>query len=603
MLELNTVHLTDCIEAMKSMEAGCADLAFADPPFNIGYKYDVYDDRKDAQAYLDWSREWVSGVHRVLNPAGSFWLSIGDEFAAEMKLICQDAGFHCRSWVVWYYTFGVNCKKKFSRSHAHIFHFVKDVKDYCFNAKEITIPSARQLVYADARAAKGGRLPDDTWILRPQDLTEGFNPDEDTWYFPRVAGTFKEREGFHGCQMPEQLLGRIIRVSSNPDDLVLDPFSGSATTLAAAKKLGRRFIGFDISEEYIARGVARLAACETGDRLEGSAEPTVSAPATPTAVKERKKRTYVVKPHSTGTLTLKFDATEIESDPVITEPQNTEPSKPSVNSLDIEKVVIAAFSQTYEGYTVDRVVADPDLNRIFLVECAKSGLDIEPQRFNQTLFQLRRAGKFQSLSTRAVTEYAWDRTDQYSFASEIAWRRMSDQNLCDLEDIFCDPEIALSFDSTAALMAPGFSPIEYRWAALKLRKLRQVAADRANRLSTVAIPERASCGDRKRWSRLEGEPGLYLVYGSDERPLYVGETLNLGRRLKQQFGTKPIARGWLDLEQQLSVCVIPYATIPGVVLAEGHALRTWLAAYQYHLIERETPSLNYRGDLASHVDV
>jgi site-specific DNA-methyltransferase (adenine-specific) len=123
-------------------------------------------------------------------------------------------------------------------------------------------------------------LPDDTWILRPQDLADRFTPDEDTWYFPRVAGTFKERKGFHGCQMPEQLLGRIIRTCSHEGDVVLDPFSGSATTLAVAKKLGRRWLGFDLSPEYVKRGTARLAATRAGAPLDGAPEPTMSAPST-----------------------------------------------------------------------------------------------------------------------------------------------------------------------------------------------------------------------------------------------------------------------------------------------------------------------------------
>src|SRR5690606_38957268 len=99
-----------------------------------------------------------------------------------------------------YYTFGVNCKYGFSRSHTHLFHFVKDPKKFTFNAAdpEIRVPSARQLVYGDRRANPKGRLPDNTWILRPQDMPDGFQQDGDTWYFPRVAGTFKERQGFHG---------------------------------------------------------------------------------------------------------------------------------------------------------------------------------------------------------------------------------------------------------------------------------------------------------------------------------------------------------------------------------------------------------------------
>jgi len=279
-LPLNDIHHGDCVELLKSLEPGSIDLAFADPPFNIGYDYDVYDDKQEAAAYLDWCEKWIAGVHAALKPTGTFWLAIGDEYAAELKVASQKLGFTCRSWVIWYYTFGVNCKNKFSRSHAHLFHFVKDAKSFTFNVDNIRVPSARMLVYGDGRANPKGRLPDDTWILRPQDHPQGFQAEEDTWYFPRVAGTFKERAGFHGCQMPEQLLGRIIRACSNEGDSVLDPFSGSATTLAVAKKLGRQFIGFDLSPDYIARGRERLASIKVGDELDGAPEPLVSAPST-----------------------------------------------------------------------------------------------------------------------------------------------------------------------------------------------------------------------------------------------------------------------------------------------------------------------------------
>jgi DNA modification methylase len=288
---LNKIHQTDCVKGMNSLQAGSIDLVFADPPFNIGYDYDVYKDKKEYQHYLDWSKDWISAAHRVLKDDGTFWLAIGDEYAAELKILSQQIGFSMRSWVVWYYTFGVNCKHKFSRSHAHLFQFVKNLKKYTFRSEELEnrVPSARQLVYHDSRGAENGRLPDDTWILRPQDVANGFKPDEDTWYFPRVAGTFKERAGFHGCQMPEQLLARIIRTCSRPNEIVLDPFSGSATTLVVAKKLGRRFIGFDISQRYISRGLTRLKKTSVGDLLEGAPEPTMSAPATPTPG-TRKKR-------------------------------------------------------------------------------------------------------------------------------------------------------------------------------------------------------------------------------------------------------------------------------------------------------------------------
>lgn len=305
----NTIHHRDCIQGMNSLLPGSVDLAFADPPFNIGYDYDVYDDKKERDEYLKWSKEWIGAVHRVLKSDGTFWLAIGDEYAAELKIASQEIGFHCRSWVIWYYTFGVNCARKFTRSHAHLFYFVKDPNNFTWRGDELEnrIPSARQLVYGDRRANARGRLPDDTWvlngqlgddstwILRPQDLPDGFSAQEDTWFFSRVAGTFKERAGFHGCQMPEQLLGRIIRTCSHEGETVLDPFSGSATTLAVAKKLGRQYLGFDLSREYVKQGTARLKSIQVGERLNGAPEPTLSAPST---AKGRRLDEVAAKKHS-----------------------------------------------------------------------------------------------------------------------------------------------------------------------------------------------------------------------------------------------------------------------------------------------------------------
>ena len=278
---MNTLHNMDCIHGMGQLAAGSVDLAFADPPFNIGYEYDIYEDKRAADEYLDWTRQWGAALVRALKATGTFWLAIGDDFAAELKMIFQrELGLTCRSWVIWYYTFGVNCKFKFSRSHTHLFHFVKDAKCCTFNADAIRVPSARQLVYADLRSNPKGRLPDDTWILRPQDLADGFQSDEDVWYFPRVCGTFKERAGWHGCQMPEQLLGRIVKASSNEKELVLDPFAGSGSTLVVAKKLGRKFVGFELSQSYAANVRERLEKVSVGERLSGAEEPKVSAPVT-----------------------------------------------------------------------------------------------------------------------------------------------------------------------------------------------------------------------------------------------------------------------------------------------------------------------------------
>jgi site-specific DNA-methyltransferase (adenine-specific) len=300
-MELDRLYNQDCIAGMSQIPEGTVDLAFADPPFNIGYKYDVYEDRRAAEDYLEWTKKWGEALVRTLKPTGAFWLAIGDDFAAELKLLFQRTlGLSCRSWVIWYYTFGVHCKQKFSRSHTHLFHFVKDAKDYTFNKDAIRVPSARQLVYADARANSKGRLPDDTWILRPQDIPGSFNAEENVWYFPRVCGTFNERAGWHGCQMPEQLLGRVIKACSNPGETVLDPFGGSGTTLAVAKKLGRRFIGFELSKNYARQIQARLSAAKPQDPLSGAEAPMLTTPKTA----DGRRRKDFVPPASVATVPL-----------------------------------------------------------------------------------------------------------------------------------------------------------------------------------------------------------------------------------------------------------------------------------------------------------
>jgi site-specific DNA-methyltransferase (adenine-specific) len=260
------VQVGDCVKLLGRMPAGSADLLFADPPFNIGYEYDRYDDRRGKAEYLAWADAWLAAAVRVLKPTGSIFVAIGDEYAAEHKVRLDALGLHLRNWVVWHYTFGVSCTRKFNRSHAHILYYTRHPRQFTFHADAVRVPSARLTTYADPRANPLGKLPDDTWVLRPQETDDHFLPDSDTWYFSRVCGTFRERTG-HPCQMPEAVLERIIRVATDEGDLVVDPFAGSGTTLAVAKKLGRRAVGMELSPEYAAGIRARLDGIAFGEGL------------------------------------------------------------------------------------------------------------------------------------------------------------------------------------------------------------------------------------------------------------------------------------------------------------------------------------------------
>lgn len=260
MPEVNQIVQGDCIKTLNDGPEGWVDLVFADPPFNIGYLYHGYDDSKKTEDYLKFSEDWMSAVYRALKPSGSFYLAIGDEYAADLAVIARrKIGFNLRNWIVWHYTFGQQTKQMFAKSHTHILYFTKQKDGFTFNADAVRVASARQTTYADKRANAKGKLPDDVWYLRPQETPDPFfAADGDTWNVSRVCGTFKEREGWHGCQMPINVLNRIILASSNPGDVVLDPFNGSGTTVVAAALLGRKYVGIDQSNEYVGFAKKRL---------------------------------------------------------------------------------------------------------------------------------------------------------------------------------------------------------------------------------------------------------------------------------------------------------------------------------------------------------
>ncbi|NLH38961.1 MAG: hypothetical protein GX445_02735 [Elusimicrobia bacterium] len=131
-MEVNKVHLGDCIEIMKTLPDKSVDLIFADPPFNIGIKYDVYNDNIPYEDYYNWSKIWIKEAYRLLKNNGTIYVAIGDEFSAEINIILKKIGFYFRNWIIWYYTFGQSQRKKFNRAHTHILYFTKDKERFIF---------------------------------------------------------------------------------------------------------------------------------------------------------------------------------------------------------------------------------------------------------------------------------------------------------------------------------------------------------------------------------------------------------------------------------------------------------------------------------------
>jgi DNA modification methylase len=239
MTDIDTIIAGDCLAVLPTLPAGCADLVFADPPFNIGYQYDQYDDRRERTDYLAWADRWLAEAVRVLTPHGSLCVTMCAELSCYYQVRLYEMGLTFRNTIIWHETFSTHQNHKFGRDHRPILYFTRHRKRFTFNPDAIRVRSRRQEM-GDKRANPLGRVPGDVW------------------QFPRLPGNAKERTG-HPCQMPETVLDRIIRATTNPGDLVLDPFAGSGTTLAVAKKLGRNFVGVELSEQYADAARARCA--------------------------------------------------------------------------------------------------------------------------------------------------------------------------------------------------------------------------------------------------------------------------------------------------------------------------------------------------------
>jgi site-specific DNA-methyltransferase (adenine-specific) len=246
------LYLGDCISTLKLLPPRSVDLVFADPPFNLDLGYDVYEDRKSVHEYLKWTGEWLEGVRRVIKPAGSVWVAIGAHLQAEVKMRIDHAGFRWRNTVVWHYTFGPAQKSNFTPSWVALHYHIASPNGWTWNPEAVRVPSARQLKYGDRRANPSGKVPDNVWALLPREEDRLFDPSSNAWLMSRVCGTFKERTG-HVCQMGLGIMERIIRACSQEGDTVLDPFLGSGTTAVAARNLDRKYIGIELSRDYLDR--------------------------------------------------------------------------------------------------------------------------------------------------------------------------------------------------------------------------------------------------------------------------------------------------------------------------------------------------------------
>lgn len=247
------VYVGDCREALPriaEVKKGQVDLVFADPPFNWNRGYDAWNDSMPVKEYLSFTYEWLDLCIGGLRGGGSLWVNIPDDWAAEIVVHLKGRGLLMRNWCIWHYRFGQNTTERFINSKVHVLYFVKPGGEPTWNPGGVLELSDRASTYFDPRTLDkkdgmpaGKRVPLDVWYGQ---------------YFGRVQGNNLERRNYHDNQLPEAYLNRVIRSTSNPGDVVLDPFLGSGTTGVMAHALGRTFIGTEYSPVNARNAVERM---------------------------------------------------------------------------------------------------------------------------------------------------------------------------------------------------------------------------------------------------------------------------------------------------------------------------------------------------------
>ncbi|MGK7905293.1 MAG: site-specific DNA-methyltransferase [Hormoscilla sp.] len=244
------IYWVDCLEAFAQLPDSSINLTITSPPYNIGKEYER---SLPVAEYLDWCQKWIAMVYRSTHPSGAFWLNLGYFSLSDRAkaipipyLLWERIPFYLMQEIVWHYGAGVACKKIFSPRNEKFLWYVKNPNSYTFNLDEVRDPNVK---YPNQK--KNGKIKVNS---------QGKNP-TNVWQFPKVTSgknrSAKERTP-HPAQFPVAAIERIVKASSNQNEIVLDPFMGSGTTAVVALDLQRPVIGFEIRQDYCDIAAGRI---------------------------------------------------------------------------------------------------------------------------------------------------------------------------------------------------------------------------------------------------------------------------------------------------------------------------------------------------------
>jgi len=246
--EVDSIYNQDCLAAMPKLPDACLDLVITDPPFAIDFRpvrsnYNRTQSRvirgyKEVQArdYLQFTLSWVQQAFRLLKRSGSMYVFSGWNNLKDVLTALDEVGFITVNHIIWKYQFGVNTSRRFVTSHYHCLYVCKD------DAARKFFPHAR--FPRSAQDERGRKLH--------------YADKEDVWLVKREYWTGQEKTP---TKLPRELIEKMLLYSSEPGDLVMDPFLGSGQVAVVSREFGRHYVGFEIVPEYYKFALERL---ETG---------------------------------------------------------------------------------------------------------------------------------------------------------------------------------------------------------------------------------------------------------------------------------------------------------------------------------------------------
>jgi len=225
----------DAFELFKEIDDSSIDVVIADPPYNLGKNYGNNHDLKGFDQYISFTKSWLSEAKRVLRTTGTIYVFMGVRFISYLyDILDRDLEMYFNSWIVWHYTQGMGKTKGFSPRHDDILMFTKS-NDFVFNLDHVRVPQK---------------------YYRARNNMRGANPG-DVWEFSHVHYCNPHRQN-HPTQKPEGIIERMVLTSSNENGIILDPFSGSGTTLRVCQQINRNAIGFELNPAYVKMTGVRL---------------------------------------------------------------------------------------------------------------------------------------------------------------------------------------------------------------------------------------------------------------------------------------------------------------------------------------------------------